>query len=153
MLLVHSSSVSRLISMDTLTLIVVSKQMAITVKALFFPMHAINVLTELTNLDGCIYDSDEAARVLYAYQRGHQVGSHTWSHADLTTLSWDQSKAGTKVTISHDVSLNVFFSLVHDEMWRVERELLRSLEFINILTLLRGTPENSRCYTGFHASS
>jgi peptidoglycan/xylan/chitin deacetylase (PgdA/CDA1 family) len=44
------------------------------------------------SLDGCIYDPDEAKRVLYAYQKGHQVASHTWSHSDLTTLTWDQSE-------------------------------------------------------------
>lgn len=51
---------------------------------------------------GCIYDADEAKRVLYAYQKGHQVASHTWSHSHLTTLSWDK---------------------IHDEMWKVEQAL------------------------------
>jgi len=51
---------------------------------------------------GCIYDDDEAKRVLYAYQKGHQVASHTWAHLDLSTLSWDK---------------------IHDEMWRVEQAL------------------------------
>ncbi|KXN82672.1 Peptidoglycan-N-acetylglucosamine deacetylase [Leucoagaricus sp. SymC.cos] len=53
---------------------------------------------------GCIYDPDEAKRVLYAYQKGHMVASHTWSHSDLTTLSWDK---------------------IHDEMWKVEQALQR----------------------------
>ncbi|KAF9001487.1 carbohydrate esterase family 4 protein [Cyathus striatus] len=52
----------------------------------------------------CIYDADEIKRVKYAYSKGHQIGSHTWSHPDLTTLSWDQ---------------------IHDEMWRVEQALQR----------------------------
>ncbi|KAF9257671.1 hypothetical protein L218DRAFT_1016055 [Marasmius fiardii PR-910] len=34
----------------------------------------------------CIYNQDR----VYAYNAGHQIGSHTWSHADLTTLSNDQ---------------------------------------------------------------
>ncbi|KAF9037628.1 carbohydrate esterase family 4 protein [Panaeolus papilionaceus] len=50
----------------------------------------------------CIYDDAQAKRVLYAYQKGHQIASHTWSHADLTTLTWDQ---------------------IHDEMYRVEQAL------------------------------
>ncbi|KAK0236198.1 carbohydrate esterase family 4 protein [Armillaria nabsnona] len=54
----------------------------------------------------CIYDADEQKRVKYAYDNGHQVASHTWSHSDLTTLSWDQ---------------------IHDEMWRVELALQRIL--------------------------
>ncbi|KAG9085480.1 Carbohydrate esterase 4 protein, partial [Ceratobasidium sp. 370] len=53
---------------------------------------------------GCIYDADNIKRVKYAYDKGHQVASHTWAHKDLTTLTWDQ---------------------VHDEMWRVEQALQR----------------------------
>ena len=34
------------------------------------------------------------------------MGSHTWAHKDLTTLTWDQ---------------------IHDEMWRVEQALQRIL--------------------------
>ncbi|KAF8912549.1 carbohydrate esterase family 4 protein [Mucidula mucida] len=52
----------------------------------------------------CIYDSDSQDRVKYAYNNGHQVASHTWSHANLATLSWDQ---------------------INDEMWRVEQALER----------------------------
>ncbi|KAJ1301560.1 hypothetical protein OPQ81_008808 [Rhizoctonia solani] len=53
---------------------------------------------------GCIYDADNQKRVKYAYDKGHQIGSHTWAHKDLSTLSWDE---------------------VHDEMWRVEQALQR----------------------------
>jgi len=55
---------------------------------------------------GCIYDADNVKRVKYAYNAGHQVASHTWSHSHLTTLTWDQ---------------------IHDEMWRVEQALQRIL--------------------------
>jgi len=41
--------------------------------------------------DACIYDADEVKRVQYVYGKGRQVASHTWSHSDLTTLTWDQS--------------------------------------------------------------
>jgi len=50
----------------------------------------------------CIYDEGPAAGVLYAYQHGHQVESHTWDHPDLTKLSFDQ---------------------IHNEMWLVEQAL------------------------------
>ncbi|KAH7334436.1 carbohydrate esterase family 4 protein [Rhizoctonia solani] len=53
---------------------------------------------------GCIYDADNMKRVKYAYDKGHQIASHTWAHKDLSTLTWDQ---------------------VHDEMWRVEQALQR----------------------------
>jgi peptidoglycan/xylan/chitin deacetylase (PgdA/CDA1 family) len=40
----------------------------------------------------------------YAYDKGHQIGSHTWAHEDLTTLNWDQ---------------------IHDQMWRTELAVIR----------------------------
>ncbi|KIY65582.1 carbohydrate esterase family 4 protein [Cylindrobasidium torrendii FP15055 ss-10] len=52
----------------------------------------------------CIYNKDLMNGVKFAHDSGMQLASHTWSHADLTTLSWDQ---------------------VHDEMWRVEQALQR----------------------------
>ena len=54
----------------------------------------------------CIYDSDRVADVKYAYAAGHMIGSHTWSNADLTTLSTPQVK---------------------DAMYRVEEALSRIL--------------------------
>ncbi|KAF9257446.1 carbohydrate esterase family 4 protein [Marasmius fiardii PR-910] len=39
---------------------------------------------------GCIYDQDRVPDMQYAYKAGHQIASHTWSHADLTTLSNEQ---------------------------------------------------------------
>jgi peptidoglycan/xylan/chitin deacetylase (PgdA/CDA1 family) len=35
----------------------------------------------------CIYDSQFTSNVQYAYNAGHMIGQHTWSHGDL--LSWD----------------------------------------------------------------
>jgi len=35
----------------------------------------------------CIYDADQQKRVKYIYDHGHQVGSHTWAHLHLPTLS------------------------------------------------------------------
>ncbi|KIM40782.1 carbohydrate esterase family 4 protein [Hebeloma cylindrosporum] len=55
-------------------------------------------------LYACIYDADEVKRVQYVYGKGHQVASHTWSHKDLTTLTWDQ---------------------IHDEMFKVEQALTK----------------------------
>jgi len=50
----------------------------------------------------CIYDENEVQRVRRVYNAGHQIASHTWSHAHLPTLSWDQK---------------------HDEFFRVEQAL------------------------------
>lgn len=52
----------------------------------------------------CIYDEDVMDKVKFAYGQGHQAASHTWRHADLAQLSWDE---------------------IHDEMWRVELALSR----------------------------
>ncbi|KAF8898258.1 hypothetical protein CPB84DRAFT_1780736 [Gymnopilus junonius] len=52
----------------------------------------------------CIYNTDEMNRLKYVHDHGHMLGSHTWAHKDLTTLTWDQ---------------------IHDEMWRVELALSR----------------------------
>jgi len=37
---------------------------------------------------GCVYDYQQ--HIKYVYAQGHQLGSHTWRHADLTTLTWDE---------------------------------------------------------------
>ncbi len=47
-------------------------------------------LTAFHLTDDCIYNGDAMARVKYAYSHGHMIGSHTWSHSNLATLSWDQ---------------------------------------------------------------
>ncbi|KAJ7038358.1 hypothetical protein C8F04DRAFT_359392 [Mycena alexandri] len=42
----------------------------------------------------CIYNAARISDVKYAYAAGHMIGSHTWSHADLTTLSTAQIQDG-----------------------------------------------------------
>ncbi|KAF5374460.1 hypothetical protein D9615_009084 [Tricholomella constricta] len=66
--------------------------------AVLFPSHLTRFHTRREQLD------DNIKRVKYAYDKGHQVASHTWAHKDLTTLTWDQ---------------------IHDEMWKVELALMR----------------------------
>ncbi|KAI8595755.1 hypothetical protein EDD21DRAFT_420329, partial [Dissophora ornata] len=41
------------------------------------------------NNQGCIYDPTVQSVLKRAYQSGHQIASHTWSHPKLTTLSVD----------------------------------------------------------------
>lgn len=38
----------------------------------------------------CIYDDSTIASLKSAFNSGHQIGSHTWQHLDLTTLTWDE---------------------------------------------------------------
>ncbi|KAJ8453657.1 hypothetical protein ONZ45_g19623 [Pleurotus djamor] len=39
---------------------------------------------------GCIYSDDNIRRIRHAYDQGHQIASHTWSHAHLNELNWFQ---------------------------------------------------------------
>lgn len=39
---------------------------------------------------GCIYDQNSIDNVLYAYNNGMQIASHTWSHSHLNSLSQAQ---------------------------------------------------------------
>ncbi|KAJ3503496.1 hypothetical protein NLJ89_g8407 [Agrocybe chaxingu] len=56
------------------------------------------------NFGGCIYNEDQAKRVKYAFDKGHQVASHTWSHAHLNALNWDQA---------------------HHDFWLIEEALMK----------------------------
>ncbi|KAF8925905.1 Carbohydrate esterase 4 protein [Haplosporangium bisporale] len=38
----------------------------------------------------CIYNEDEVLRLKLAYDNGHQIASHTWSHQHLVSLSREQ---------------------------------------------------------------
>ncbi|KAJ6467843.1 hypothetical protein C8R45DRAFT_1019188 [Mycena sanguinolenta] len=42
----------------------------------------------------CIYNADRISDVKYAYAAGHMIGSHTWSHGDLSTFSSAQIEDG-----------------------------------------------------------
>jgi len=39
---------------------------------------------------GCIYAPEDVKRVKYVYDKGHMVASHTWSHKNLSTLTYQQ---------------------------------------------------------------
>jgi len=53
---------------------------------------------------GCIYSIDNAKRAKYAVDNGHMVAAHTWSHAQLNNLNWDQ---------------------LHHEFWLIEQALVK----------------------------
>ncbi|KAH6913514.1 chitin deacetylase [Coprinopsis sp. MPI-PUGE-AT-0042] len=52
----------------------------------------------------CIYDGEISRQLKYAYDRGHQIASHTWAHQNLATLNWDQ---------------------IHHQMWLSEQAIER----------------------------
>jgi len=47
---------------------------------------------------GCIYDDMEITALQNAYSKGHQIGSHTWAHKDLATLTADQVESEFTLT-------------------------------------------------------
>jgi len=55
---------------------------------------------------GCSYDDSRIAGVRKLFAAGHEFGSHTGTHANLTTLTWDK---------------------IHAEMWQSEQYLIRVL--------------------------
>jgi peptidoglycan/xylan/chitin deacetylase (PgdA/CDA1 family) len=43
----------------------------------------------------CIYNQDRVNDLRYAYEQGHTIGSHTWFHTDITTIS--NAQLGTEL--------------------------------------------------------
>lgn len=89
-------------------------------------------------LDKCIYDEDSVTRVLYSFQHGHQVESHTWSHPDLTTLTSDQSQYQSLLVLCLLIRHphNILLIAVHDQMWRIERKLHVIFSCFKLLILI-----------------
>ena len=53
-----------------------------------FPFHYFTIAH--LYVDRCIYAEESVARVKFAYSLGHQIGSHTWAHKNLSTLTFEQ---------------------------------------------------------------
>ncbi|TEB33138.1 carbohydrate esterase family 4 protein [Coprinellus micaceus] len=76
---------------------------------------------------GCIYSPENARRVKHAYDQGHQIASHTWSHADLTALSLDKisnemqrvDKAIEKITGATPSFIRPPYGLYNEKVLRV----------------------------------
>lgn len=67
---------------------------------------------------GCVYDESNVQSLRNAYASGHQIASHTWSHARLTTLSGGARKfSQTSQVWSPHVLMS--FTLVSSEFSRV----------------------------------
>jgi hypothetical protein len=69
---------------------------ATTVRSILMDLY---YMTNPQPSDRCVYDDDMVSALKYAYAQGNQIASHTWRHANLSTLTSDQ---------------------VHNEMWKVE---------------------------------
>ena len=55
-------------------------------------------LRSIVYVDRCIYADESVARVQFAYNEGHQIGSHTWAHKNLSTLSYDEVNSEMAMT-------------------------------------------------------
>ncbi|KAG8827906.1 Carbohydrate esterase 4 protein [Serendipita sp. 401] len=45
------------------------------------------------NAKSCIYDEENVKRIRHSFEAGHQIASHTWSHASLVQLTDEQIDA------------------------------------------------------------
>ena len=64
-------------------------------------------------VDRCIYAEESVARVKFAYSQGHQIGSHTWAHKNLSTLTSEQVNSEmvrTEQAIQCLISVQVTFT-------------------------------------------
>ena len=77
----------------------------------FFPPHYFTIAH--LYVDRCIYAEESIARVKFAYSQGHQIGSHTWAHKNLSTLASEQVNsrmARTEQTIQRLIGVQVAFT-------------------------------------------
>ena len=64
-------------------------------------------------VDRCIYAEESIARVKFAYSQSHQIGSHTWAHKNLSTLTFEQvnsEMARTEQAIQRLVGVQIAFT-------------------------------------------
>ena len=64
-------------------------------------------------VDRCIYAEESVTRVKFAYSQGHQIGSHTWAHKNLSTLTPEQvnsEMARTEQAIQRLIGVQVAFT-------------------------------------------
>ena len=64
-------------------------------------------------VDRCIYAEESVSRVKFAYSQGHQIGSHTWAHKNLSTLTSEQvnsEMARTEQAIQRLIGVQVTFT-------------------------------------------
>ena len=64
-------------------------------------------------VDCCIDAEESVARVKFAYSQGSQIGSHTWAHKNLSTLTSEQvnfEMARTEKAIQRLIGVQVAFT-------------------------------------------
>ncbi|KAJ3576354.1 hypothetical protein NP233_g478 [Leucocoprinus birnbaumii] len=75
----------------------------------------------------CIYSEAMVSQVKYVYQHGHQIGSHTWDHDDLTTLQpanigyqmWLTEQAIQRITGAYPAFFRPPFGNMNDNVKKV----------------------------------
>jgi hypothetical protein len=83
--------------------------------------------------DECIYSEANAKRVNYLLGKGHQIGSHTWAHLDLATLSWDESESSLAFL---SLVLLLIFCVCYQSMTRCGE--LNVSSFVGVLCIISG---------------
>ena len=79
----------------------------------FLPVPLLHHTIAHLYVDHCIYAEESVARVKFAYSLGHQIGSHTWAHKNLSTLTSEQvnsEMARTEQAIQRLTGVQVAFT-------------------------------------------
>ena len=79
----------------------------------FLPVPLLYYSITHLHVDHCIYAEESIAHIKFAYSQGHQIGSHTWAHKNLSTLTSEQlnfEMVRTKQAIQHLIGVQVAFT-------------------------------------------
>ena len=80
---------------------------------MFLPVPLLHHTIAHLYVDRRIYAEESVARVKFAYSQGHQIGSHTWAHKNLSTLTSEQvnsEMARTEQAIQRLIGVQVAFT-------------------------------------------
>ena len=79
----------------------------------FLPVPLLHYSIAHLYVDHCIYAEESVARIKFAYSQGHQIGSHTWAHKNLSTLTSEQvnfEMARTEQAIQRLIGIQIAFT-------------------------------------------
>ena len=88
-----------------------SSSMATIVRS--FPFHYFHHTIAHLYVDRCIYAEENITHVKFAHSQGHQIGSHTWAHKNLSTSASEQVNsrmARTEQAIQRLIGVQVAFT-------------------------------------------
>ena len=80
---------------------------------MFLPVPLLHHTIAHLYVDRCIYAEESVAHVKFAHSQGHQIGSHTWAHKNLSTSASEQVNsrmARTEQAIQRLIGVQVAFT-------------------------------------------